>query len=77
MLEIQTPAHHITGATQVHLNSGRLSNAKLSSADSNSSLSSNTEPDDKFYKLIAVHRTAGKKKTRIHLAMWEEYFRIH
>ncbi|CAG9536915.1 unnamed protein product [Cercopithifilaria johnstoni] len=57
VLEVQTPAHHITGATQVHLNSG-LSNAKLSSTDSNSSLSSNTEPDNESYKLIAVHRTA-------------------
>ncbi|KAL3989587.1 Kelch motif family protein [Acanthocheilonema viteae] len=58
VLEVQTPAHHITGATQVHLNSSRLSNAKLSSVDSNSSLNSNIEPNDESYKLIAVHRTA-------------------
>uniref|UniRef100_A0A915Q2E5 BTB domain-containing protein n=1 Tax=Setaria digitata TaxID=48799 RepID=A0A915Q2E5_9BILA len=58
VLEVQTPAHHITGATPVHLNSGRLSNAKLSSAESNSSVSSNTEFEDESYKLIAVHRTA-------------------
>ncbi|EFO17675.1 hypothetical protein LOAG_10824, partial [Loa loa] len=58
VLEVQTPAHHITGATQVHLDSSRLSNTKLSSAESNSSLSSNTEPDIESYKLIAVHRTA-------------------
>lgn len=69
MLEVQTVTHHITGATQVHLNSGRLRNAKLSSMDSNSSLSSNTEPDDESYKLIAVHHTAGKKRRqdKIHL----------
>nr|CDP96046.1 BMA-TAG-147, isoform d [Brugia malayi] len=58
VLEVQNPAHHITGATQVHLNSARLTNTKLSSAESNSSLSSNAEPDDESYKLIAVHRTA-------------------
>ncbi|VDO27339.1 unnamed protein product [Onchocerca flexuosa] len=58
VLEMQTPAHHITGATAVHLNSGRLSNTKLSSADSNSSLSSSTEHDDESYKLIAVQQTA-------------------
>ncbi|VDM10693.1 unnamed protein product [Wuchereria bancrofti] len=62
VLEVQSLAHHITGATQVHLNSARLTNTKLSSAESNSSLSSNTEPDDESYKLIAVHRTAGKNK---------------
>ncbi|MCP9263143.1 BTB/POZ domain protein [Dirofilaria immitis] len=47
-----------TGATLVHLNSGRLSNTRLSSAESSSSLSSNTEPDDESYKLIAIQKTA-------------------
>ncbi|KAM3728290.1 Influenza virus NS1A-binding protein [Dirofilaria immitis] len=58
VLELQTAAHHITGATLVHLNSGRLSNTRLSSAESSSSLSSNTEPDDESYKLIAIQKTA-------------------
>ncbi|VDK62487.1 unnamed protein product [Onchocerca ochengi] len=58
VLEMKTPAHHITGATAVHLNSGRLSNTKLSSADSNNSLSSSTEHGDESYKLIAVQQTA-------------------
>nr|CDP96048.1 BMA-TAG-147, isoform a [Brugia malayi] len=64
VLEVQNPAHHITGATQVHLNSARLTNTKLSSAESNSSLSSNAEPDDESYKLIAVHRTAENPKKK-------------
>ncbi|VDM95034.1 unnamed protein product [Thelazia callipaeda] len=33
MLDIQTPANHITGATAVHLTSGRLNNTKISSAE--------------------------------------------
>lgn len=61
---MKTPAHHITGATAVHLNSGRLSNTKLSSADSNNSLSSSTEHDDESYKLIAVQQTAGENKIK-------------